>query len=123
MDSSIGSALASFADLTVQNTMRVAGVESSDAGNQSFGAQLEASFRARAKQLGVTLPEATRWAGQALADLALHAVGVSVVSVRRASLGVVAADSALVLGGGDTLVISGLPEALALAESKLLGVR
>ena len=77
----------------------------------------------QARLRSVTLPEATRWAGQALADLALHAVGVSVVSVRRASLGVVAADSALVLGGGDTLVISGLPEALALAESKLLGVR
>ncbi|MCW2960089.1 MAG: hypothetical protein JWM25_297 [Thermoleophilia bacterium] len=61
MDSSIGSALASFADLSVQNTMRMAGVESSDAigGTQSFGAQLEASFRARAEQLGVQLPEAT----------------------------------------------------------------
>jgi CPA2 family monovalent cation:H+ antiporter-2 len=34
---------------------------------------------------------------------------------------VTAPDDALVLGAGDTLVLSGLPEPLALAESKLLG--
>jgi hypothetical protein len=33
---------------------------------------------------------------------------------------VVAADDPLVLSGGDTLVLSGLPEALALAEAQLL---
>jgi hypothetical protein len=29
----------------------------------------------------------------------------------------------VLLNGGDTLVLSGLPEALALAENKLLGAR
>jgi CPA2 family monovalent cation:H+ antiporter-2 len=47
-------------------------------------------------------------------------VGVSVVSVRHASGAVTAAGDATVLGAGDTLVISGLPEPLALAEEKLL---
>jgi CPA2 family monovalent cation:H+ antiporter-2 len=44
-----------------------------------------------------------------------------VVSVRRAGGGVLAPDGAHVLAGGDTLVLSGLPEPLALAEAKLLG--
>jgi CPA2 family monovalent cation:H+ antiporter-2 len=69
----------------------------------------------------VTLPAAVACVGRSLADQALHAVGVSVVSVRRASGAVVAADDALKLAAGDTLVLSGLPEPLALAESKLLG--
>jgi CPA2 family monovalent cation:H+ antiporter-2 len=75
---------------------------------------------AQARLASVTLPEASRCAGRSLADQALHAVGVQVVSVRRAGGGVVAADDALVLAAGDTLVLSGLPEALALAEEKLL---
>ncbi|HNJ84831.1 MAG TPA: hypothetical protein PKZ28_14440, partial [Piscinibacter sp.] len=58
---------------------------------------------------------------QTLADQALHAIGVSALSVRRASGAVTRPDEALVLGAGDTLVLSGLPEPLALAESKLLG--
>jgi CPA2 family monovalent cation:H+ antiporter-2 len=44
-----------------------------------------------------------------------------VLSVRRASGAVTKPDEALVLGAGDTLVLSGLPEPLALAEGKLLG--
>jgi monovalent cation:H+ antiporter-2, CPA2 family len=76
---------------------------------------------AQARLKSVTLPEAARVAGQRLDDLALHAVGVSVVSVRRATGGVVAASGELLLAGGDTLVLSGLPEPLALAEAKLLG--
>jgi monovalent cation:H+ antiporter-2, CPA2 family len=47
-------------------------------------------------------------------------MGVSVVSVRRATGQVVATDGALVLAGGDVLVLSGMPETLALAESRLL---
>jgi CPA2 family monovalent cation:H+ antiporter-2 len=48
-------------------------------------------------------------------------MGVSVVSVRRATGQVVATgDEQLVLAGGDVLVLSGLPETLALAESHLL---
>jgi CPA2 family monovalent cation:H+ antiporter-2 len=68
----------------------------------------------------VTLPVASPWVGQPLGALALHAVGVSVVSVRRASGGVLAGSDELALAAGDTLVISGQPPALALAETKLL---
>src|SRR5512145_1049921 len=72
-----------------------------------------------ARLLSVTLPAAAASIGQSLADQALHAVGVTVVSVRRASGAVTHPDEALVLGAGDTLVLSGLPEPLALAEGKL----
>jgi CPA2 family monovalent cation:H+ antiporter-2 len=75
----------------------------------------------QARLRSVTLPVAARWVGRRLDDLALHAVGVTVMSVRRAAGGVLAADGELLLAGGDTLVISGLPEPLALAEDKLLG--
>jgi CPA2 family monovalent cation:H+ antiporter-2 len=68
----------------------------------------------------VILPPAGPCIGDTLADLALHAVGVTVVSVRRASGQVVPGDDALRLAGGDVLVIAGVPEALALAEGKLL---
>jgi len=75
----------------------------------------------QARLRSVTLPEAAACVGRPLDHLALHAIGVSVVSVRRAAGAVIQADGALVLGGGDTLVLSGLPEPLALAEAKLLG--
>jgi CPA2 family monovalent cation:H+ antiporter-2 len=71
--------------------------------------------------LSVTLPTAGGCVGQCLGDQALHAVGATVVSLRRASGAVTRPDDTLVLGGGDTLVLSGLPEPLALAEAKLLG--
>ena len=74
-----------------------------------------------ARLLSVTLPLAGGCIGHALRDQALHAVGVTVASVRRASGTVNAPDDAFVLAGGDTLVLSGLPEPLALAEMKLLG--
>lgn len=76
--------------------------------------------REQARLLTVGLPAAAASLGRRLGDLALHAVGVQVVSVRRASGQVTAADDALVLDAGDTLVLSGLPEPLALAEDKLL---
>ena len=69
----------------------------------------------------VTLPMAGPHLGETLAAQALHAVGVTVVSVRRASGAVTKPDDALVLAAGDTLVLSGLPEPLSLAEGKLLG--
>ena len=75
----------------------------------------------QARLQSVTLPEASRWAGRALDELALHAIGVSVVTLRRAGGGVHAPQPGDTLAGGDTLVISGLPEPLALAEAKLLG--
>jgi CPA2 family monovalent cation:H+ antiporter-2 len=74
----------------------------------------------QARLLSVTLPPAGASVGQQLGHLALHATGVQVVSVRQAAGSVVEPGEALVLGPGDTLVLSGLPEALSLAEAKLL---
>ncbi len=77
--------------------------------------------RLQARLASVTLPLAGTCAGQPLGDLALHAVGVQVVAVRRANGRTLVVADGLALEGGDTLVLSGLPEALALAEAKLLG--
>jgi len=74
----------------------------------------------QARLRSVTLPVASAYARQALGQLALHATGVAVVSVKRAGGAVVQADDQLLLQGGDTLVLSGTPGALALAEEKLL---
>lgn len=74
-----------------------------------------------ARLLSITLPSGGACIGQTLGEQALHAVGVNVVSLRRASGAVTKPSDAMVLGAGDTLVLSGLPEPLALAEGKLLG--
>ena len=74
-----------------------------------------------ARLLSVTLPESAGAVGQALPLRGLDGEGVVLASVRRASGAVVAAAPALVLAAGDTLVLSGLPEALARAEKALLG--
>jgi len=76
--------------------------------------------RAQARLGCVTLPAAAACLGHPLADQALHDIGVNVVSVRRANGRVVDADDAQVLAAGDTLVLSGLPEPLSLAEARLL---
>jgi len=68
----------------------------------------------------VTLPSAGRNVGKTLDSLALHAVGVRVVSLRRASGRPAALNDDTLLHGGDTLVLSGKAPALALAEDKLL---
>ena len=68
----------------------------------------------------MTLPAAAACVGEPLGDQALHAIGVQVVSVRQASGRVVDAADDLLLRSGDTLVLSGLPEPLSLAEAKLL---
>ncbi len=73
-----------------------------------------------ARLQSVTLPEAARCLGQTLDAQALHAVGVSVVSVRSASGGVATPTPQHRLAAGDTLVLSGRPQPLALAEEKLL---
>jgi len=74
-----------------------------------------------ARLLSVTLPAAGSHLGETLAAQALHSVGVTVVSVRRAGGAVTKPADSLVLAAGDTLVLSGLPEPLALAEGRLLG--
>ena len=68
----------------------------------------------------VSLPVATTWAGQALQALALHALKVRVVSLRRSHGESLKVTEQTVLQGGDTLVLSGTPQALATAEQKLL---
>ncbi len=79
-----------------------------------------AEERLQARLQSVTLPEAARCLGQPLDSLALHAVGVSVVSVRRANGGVTVPSPGHVMAAGDTMVLSGLPDPLGLAEEKLL---
>jgi CPA2 family monovalent cation:H+ antiporter-2 len=74
----------------------------------------------QARLLSVSLPAAAASLGESIAALALHAMGVQVVSVRLASGQVVPADEQHVLAAGDTLVLAGRPEQLALAEAKLL---
>jgi CPA2 family monovalent cation:H+ antiporter-2 len=76
--------------------------------------------RQQARLASVTLPPAAACLGRTLADLALHAVGVSVVSVRHASGAVTKPADTMTLHAGDTLVVSGLPEPLARAEEVLL---
>jgi monovalent cation:H+ antiporter-2, CPA2 family len=67
-----------------------------------------------------TLPIAAKTLGTSLDDLALHAVGVRVISLRRKDGQPLAPDGSVMLHEGDTLVLNGKPEALALAEVKLL---
>jgi CPA2 family monovalent cation:H+ antiporter-2 len=79
-----------------------------------------AEERDQVRLASITLPAAAPSVGRPLADQALHAVGVHVVSVRGTSGPVYDPADDVKLQAGDTLVLSGLPEALALAEQKLL---
>jgi CPA2 family monovalent cation:H+ antiporter-2 len=76
----------------------------------------------QARLSSVTLPAAAVCVGRRLRDLALHATGVQMVSLRLAGGRMLVPDDDQVLAAGDTLVLSGLPKALALAEAKLLRV-
>jgi CPA2 family monovalent cation:H+ antiporter-2 len=69
----------------------------------------------------LTLPLGSRVGGRTLGSLALHAMGVRVVSLRRGNGHAVDVNDDLLLMDGDTLVISGRVEPLARAEEKLLG--
>ncbi len=68
----------------------------------------------------VTLPLHADCLSGPLGNLALHAMGVVVVSVRRSDGRVVTPKDEMLLSAGDTLVLSGTPQPLALAEAKLL---
>jgi monovalent cation:H+ antiporter-2, CPA2 family len=68
----------------------------------------------------VTLPLGAKSIGKPIGHLALHAVGVRVVSLRRGSGKNTSVDDDTLLEEGDTLVLSGKPEVLAVAEQKLL---
>ncbi|TSE18810.1 Glutathione-regulated potassium-efflux system protein KefC [Tepidimonas aquatica] len=74
----------------------------------------------QARLATVVLPPAGPTVGQRLGDLALHAIGVQVMDVRRSSGQREAPADDLVLQGGDAVVLYGVPQALALAESRLL---
>ncbi len=67
-----------------------------------------------------TLPMGARSIGRRLGDTALHAMGVRIVSLRRSSGKILAPADDLLFEGGDTLVLSGKAETLAVAEQMLL---
>ena len=71
----------------------------------------------------VTLPPGIRSIGQPLGATALLAGGVRVVSLKRGSGMAQEVADDIVLESGDTLVLSGRPEALAMAEEQLLSGR
>ena len=68
----------------------------------------------------VTLPLGIKSEGQALGALGLPAAGVRVVSLRRSNGKTLEVQEDTLLAGGDTLVLSGKPGALAIAEELLL---
>ena len=67
-----------------------------------------------------TLPIGAKAIGRTISFFALHVLGVRVVSLRRADSKPVAFDDETTLEGGDTLVLSGKADTLAVAEQKLL---
>ena len=68
----------------------------------------------------LTLPFGARAVGRALSHYALHAMGVRVVSLRRSSGRAADPETDPALEDGDTLVLSGRAEPLAIAEEKLM---
>ena len=70
----------------------------------------------------VTLPPGILAIGQPLGALALHTAGVRVVNLRRGNGKTLQALTETFLEDGDTLVLSGKPEALAVAEQILLRI-
>ncbi len=66
------------------------------------------------------LPMGAKCVGKTLGYLALHVLDVRVVSLRRGDGKTVPPVDDTVLAKGDTLVLSGIPENLAMAEQKLI---
>ena len=79
-----------------------------------------AAEREQARLVTLTLPAGAATLGQPLGQLGLPQMGVSVVNLRNGLGHPLAATDASVLAEGDTLVLSGAPPALALAEERLL---
>ena len=68
----------------------------------------------------LSLPLASPWLGKRVSDLALHAMGVRVVSLRRAHGASEPVNEDTELQMSDTLVLSGTAQTLAVAEEKLM---
>jgi CPA2 family monovalent cation:H+ antiporter-2 len=68
----------------------------------------------------VGLPQASPWLGKQVKDLAFHAIGVHVVNLRRANGQTEKVTDDTEFSSGDTLVLSGKSQTLAVAEEKLL---
>jgi CPA2 family monovalent cation:H+ antiporter-2 len=67
----------------------------------------------------VTLPSLSQPGGKTLADLLLDELGVRVLSLRRGNGSSATVEPATLLQSGDTLVLSGQADTLALAEQRL----
>ncbi|MBS0392909.1 MAG: cation:proton antiporter [Proteobacteria bacterium] len=78
------------------------------------------SERDQERLYSITLPPGAAAVGAQLAQIPLHAIGARLINVRRASGRMSAPEDATPLAEGDTLVLSGHPTALSLAEEKLL---
>jgi CPA2 family monovalent cation:H+ antiporter-2 len=76
--------------------------------------------RDQARLSTVTLPLGAKALGCPLGQLALHAMGVEVVNLRHGNGHMATPSDDMVLAEGDTLVLSGHPTALAVAQGKLL---
>ena len=76
--------------------------------------------REQARLQSVTLPTVTRLQGKPVEELLLEEQGVALVSLRRADGAVLMPSPGLLIQGGDTLVLSGTPERLAVAQERLL---
>jgi CPA2 family monovalent cation:H+ antiporter-2 len=74
---------------------------------------------AQARLASVTVPAGAAVAGRTLGESALDDLGVQVVSLRLSNGRVVTASVDQRLASGDTLVLSGTPEPLRLAEERL----
>ncbi|RYF24039.1 MAG: potassium transporter [Comamonadaceae bacterium] len=79
-----------------------------------------ASERDQERLASITLPPGAAAIGQALGALALQAIGARVVNLRRSTGQMATPEDGAQLVEGDTLVLSGHPTSLALAEDKLL---
>ncbi len=78
------------------------------------------SERDQERLYSITLPPGAAAVGASLATLTLHAMGARLINVRRFSGRMSGPDDEAPLAEGDTLVLSGHPTALSLAEEKLL---
>lgn len=79
-----------------------------------------ADEREQVRLRSITLPAVSRLDGTPVGDLLLPEQGVGLVALRRADGAVRAPVDETLVQGGDTLVLSGTPEALARVEERLL---